>query len=548
VLAEVAEKTNSLGTASLPLPRWPGFLIVLFVELALLAFLFDPGVLAGRSHFHAVVVQRYPVALRVGIAAIVATLFFGWSRLRAEVETNKDEVRSRANVGVLFCLHLLAFCSLAALTAFVLGKGARFSAHPEAWIGLWASIGVLWLATWCVAVLPAKRWLLILQRCRWVFLGGLAVGLAAGMAGWLTDQLWQPLSRGTFWIVHQLLLLTGAEAVYDPSAFLLGTSNFSVAIEPACSGYEGIGLVWVFLATYLWVERHQLRFPHVLILFPIGTLVIWVANALRIFALIIVGSRVSPRLAEDGFHTQAGWLAFVAIALAIVVVTQRFGLFATKDRAQSLASARTPAPYLVPFLAGVAFAMVSAATCEGVDYLYPARVIAVAGALWFYRRDYAGLGWAPSWTAVPVGALVAVIWIAMAPVGAESSAAKSMAGIDNMPALASGAWFGLRLLGYVALVPIAEELAFRAYLMRQLVAADFESVALGRFTWFSLLGTSLVFGVLHERWLAGSLAGLAYGLLLCRRGRIGDCVLAHATTNGLLALYVLVTGHWSLLS
>jgi CAAX prenyl protease-like protein len=199
-------------------------------------------------------------------------------------------------------------------------------------------------------------------------------------------------------------------------------------------------------------------------------------------------------------------------------------------------------------LAGVAFAMVSAATCEGFDYLYPARVITVAGALWFYRRNYARLGWSPSWTAVPVGALVALLWIAMAPTDAESATAKSLAGLSNMPPLASGAWLGLRLLGYVALVPIAEELAFRAYLMRQLVAADFESVALGRFTWFSLLGTSVVFGILHERWLVGGLAGLAYGLLLCRRGRIGDCVLAHATTNGLLALYVVVTGHWSLLS
>jgi CAAX prenyl protease-like protein len=148
------------------------------------------------------------------------------------------------------------------------------------------------------------------------------------------------------------------------------------------------------------------------------------------------------------------------------------------------------------------------------------------------------------------GAAVAAIWIALEPFASGGGSVNPIAaGLGALPPVAAAAWLAFRLAGYVLLIPLAEELAFRGYLMRWLISSDFESVPLGKFTWLSLVGSSVAFGVLHqERWLAGSLAGLAYALVLCRSGSFSDCVLAHATTNGLLAIYVLATGQWSLLS
>jgi CAAX prenyl protease-like protein len=97
-------------------------------------------------------------------------------------------------------------------------------------------------------------------------------------------------------------------------------------------------------------------------------------------------------------------------------------------------------------------------------------------------------------------------------------------------------------------VPLAEELAFRGYLTRRLIAPDFECVPLGRFTWASFLVSSALFGALHGRWLAGTLAGMLYALALYRRRNLADPVLAHALTNALLAVHVLATGAWSLWS
>jgi membrane protease YdiL (CAAX protease family) len=47
-------------------------------------------------------------------------------------------------------------------------------------------------------------------------------------------------------------------------------------------------------------------------------------------------------------------------------------------------------------------------------------------------------------------------------------------------------------------------------------------------------------------WVAGILAGFIYGLVMVRRGRLGESIGAHATTNALLAVYVMLTGRWDL--
>jgi CAAX prenyl protease-like protein len=100
------------------------------------------------------------------------------------------------------------------------------------------------------------------------------------------------------------------------------------------------------------------------------------------------------------------------------------------------------------------------------------------------------------------------------------------------------------VVGSVVTVPIAEELAFRGYLLRRLISADFDELA-PRFTWLSFLLSSFLFGVLHGRWLAGTAAGMLYAWAMYRRGRLADAVIAHATTNALIAADVLILGNWN---
>jgi CAAX prenyl protease-like protein len=85
-------------------------------------------------------------------------------------------------------------------------------------------------------------------------------------------------------------------------------------------------------------------------------------------------------------------------------------------------------------------------------------------------------------------------------------------------------------------MPLVEELAFRGYLMRRLRAADFDSVSPSSVGASALLVSSAVFGVCQaSSWLAGVCAGVVFGLVYMRTGRLGEAVAAHVTANALIA-------------
>lgn len=102
----------------------------------------------------------------------------------------------------------------------------------------------------------------------------------------------------------------------------------------------------------------------------------------------------------------------------------------------------------------------------------------------------------------------------------------------------------LRLAGAALVVPLIEELFWRSFLMRWLEDADYAALAPAAVGLRALLLSSVVFGVEHSQWAAGIVAGIAYGALYRRHGCLWSAVIAHATTNAGLGLWVLHGGHW----
>jgi len=110
---------------------------------------------------------------------------------------------------------------------------------------------------------------------------------------------------------------------------------------------------------------------------------------------------------------------------------------------------------------------------------------------------------------------------------------------------ASPLFLTFRVLRSVLIVPVVEELFWRGWLMRWLIDRNFESVPLGAYTRGSFWITALLFAVEHGSfWEVGLMAGVIYGLWIIRAKRLGDCILAHAVTNGCLSAYVIATGAW----
>jgi exosortase E/protease (VPEID-CTERM system) len=249
----------------------------------------------------------------------------------------------------------------------------------------------------------------------------------------------------------------------------------------------------------------------------------------RITLLIMIG-QVWAKAAIEGFHTLAGWPFFNATAL-MLLIGSRTALFTPSETAPVVTrSANRAAVYLTPLVVMLATSMLTLPFARGFDILYPLHILSGGVVLWIYLGDFAAPQFRASAWALAPGAVVFVMWILLAaPANAATSNAAIASDLRHLPRFASLGWFIFRIAGAVIVMPLAEELAFRGYLLRKLVSAEFESVSYRSFTWFSFLGSSMLFALLHSNWLAGFVAGIGFALTLYRRGRLTDAIVAHST-------------------
>lgn len=235
------------------------------------------------------------------------------------------------------------------------------------------------------------------------------------------------------------------------------------------------------------------------------------------------------------------------------------------------------APFLV-FLGLIALGEIVAGIFEGRAFwmaaeprywVYPLQT-AVCGALlcqWWRRYELRAPGMRAVAWATAVGVAVLALWVVPAEVGRYlddtsflktlkawpvigASFAPRLTGFDPAFFGAEGAaYFGnvaLRFLRLVVVVPLVEEIFWRGFLLRWLIAHDFMRVPVGAFTWRSFAIVTAGFTLEHHPadWPAAVAAGALYNLVAYRTGSLAACVLAHALTNALLGAYVLATRQW----
>lgn len=538
--------TNLPEIDDLPCRRWFTLAALLTIEIAVLSVRFDTGVLGESSGRVALILGSMPqltrlfsiivvAVLLVGGPSLTATLWNAWPRYSAPPSQWRDK---------LLNIHFAGLLVFVWLTWKLLEKRCAVGEGAVLWFLLWVSAGVISGAALALIAMPARIWRDVAVE-RWRLLAlGVIIGSAVWTFGVFSTRVWTSLATCTLNNVYRVLGVFYNDVVLCADDFTVGTQSFQVTIAPQCSGYEGIGLIVAFLTAYLSYYRHHFRFPHCLLLLPAGAVAIWYANSLRIAALIAIGTSWSRAIALGGFHSQAGWLAFIIVALCTVIVARRIAWIAADRTRPAVKTATLAAVYLVPFLALLSAGMITAAFSNGFDSLYPARIVAASIVLWCFRRHYYSSRWLFCPQAIVAGATVFALWL---PLGAMFGHWSSAAVAAPDPTNLTGSWWLSRLFGFLLIAPVAEELAFRGFLMRRLSSPAFDSVSPDQVTWPAVFGSSVAFGALHGGlWLAGSIAGVVYAMAWRWRGRLCDCIAAHATTNCLLAIYVLRTGQWSL--
>jgi exosortase E/protease (VPEID-CTERM system) len=415
-----------------------------------------------------------------------------------------------------------------------------------------AAVVCFWLACggaaiFCAfaAMAPLPLWLKAVRALGNIWLYSAAAALAAATAIPLSQEFWRSTAAATFQLVRLILLPILPGLTADPATRVLGTQNFAVEILDYCSGLEGMSLILVFTIAWLWYFRREYRFPRALLLIPFGVTLMFGLNAARIAVLMLIGNAGYPEIAEYGFHSQAGWIAFNAVAVGIAVWTRRSRWLNCSEQPTEVNQSVNPTSvFLMPLLAILAAGMLSHALSGRFEWFYPLRLFACLAVIVIYRHRLAALDWRCSWRGPLLGIGVFFVWI----VGVhflvpdygmpEALAAAS-------PSLRWG-WIVCRVAASVLTVPLAEELAYRGFLMRRLQSRDFDSLAYQRVGWFAVAASSVLFGAAHGAlWLPASVAGFAYAWIAKRRGRLGEAVTAHMTTNFLVAAVALGSGNWA---
>ena len=155
----------------------------------------------------------------------------------------------------------------------------------------------------------------------------------------------------------------------------------------------------------------------------------------------------------------------------------------------------------------------------------------------------------PLWglPSVLVGAAVFALWVGVE-LWLDYPHLGSRVGYNPFDALSPAnarAFLAVRLYGLILLVPVFEELLWRSFLIRYATTtADFRTIPPWAYSMTAFWIVAIAAAVSHTEWLVAFAANAIYLLWMRRTRSLFAVVVAHATTNAMLGVFILMTGYW----
>jgi len=122
-------------------------------------------------------------------------------------------------------------------------------------------------------------------------------------------KLWPLFSDGVLKSVYFLFSLFTTTKIITPRTLVV--DGFGARIEQACSGVDSL---FLFTALYLFivlVDWKILNIRKAILLFIPAAAGLYITNILRIFLIMLIGAKISPKIALSLFHTYAGLVLFL---------------------------------------------------------------------------------------------------------------------------------------------------------------------------------------------------------------------------------------------
>src|SRR4051794_5878735 len=217
--------------------------------------------------------------------------------------------------------------------------------------------------------------------------------------------------------------------------------------------------------------------------------------------------------------------------------------------------------YMLPMFVFLAFVWAGGNWKNLYPHFYVARAVIVAALLAVLWRNYTKIRWNGWWLGAILGVVSIFQWVGMqlllqkltfhyhgepySPFKPSPDAFDPTKAFDS--AAIMWAWIAIRIASASLVVPVMEELFWRDFLWRSIIApAGFKLAQVGEKNWKAFLIVSIAFATVHGNWwLTAIVWGMLIGGLLMRTKSLGACIVMHGVTNLLLAAYVLYTRDWS---
>lgn len=219
-------------------------------------------------------------------------------------------------------------------------------------------------------------------------------------------------------------------------------------------------------------------------------------------------------------------------------------------------------------------------------HVYAAKLLLTGLAMLLVLPGYRTFPWRVSWLSVGVGVVGVMLWIVLCHLRLEplligpidrllGSIVQLLPGLasDETPTVGllgmlgtgqrssfnplvemaeSGIWayvfLAIRFVGLALIVPVIEEFFLRGFVMRFVVHPQWWQVPFGEVNRLAVIAGTAVPMLMHPGELLAALVWFSLVTwLMVRTRNIWDCVIAHAVTNFLLGVYVVLFDQWQLM-
>ena len=196
-------------------------------------------------------------------------------------------------------------------------------------------------------------------------------------------------------------------------------------------------------------------------------------------------------------------------------------------------------------------------------WVYTAKIALTVAAMLAAMPGYRQFPFRVSWWGLLTGVLGVVVWVGICSLRLEDRLLRPLglgpvlglgvrSGFNPLEQLRDHAvwarsFLAMRLFGLAVVASVVEEFFLRGFVMRWLVRPRWWNVPFGKVNGAAIVAGTLLPLCMHPQELFAAAAWFSLiTWLMVHTKNIWDCVAAHAVTNLLLGVYVVVSGQWQL--